>query len=158
LGLTALARGDRGAHPGLPRRGLWALIAAGNKGVNPMRVIFLIAVLIVASCAQPPREVATGGAIVTGPGTATKDDPQACAARGGTMQRICLRGALACVEKYKDAGKACTDKSQCLGQCRYVGSAAPGASVVGECQRTTDPCGCFATVGNGKRQAALCVD
>jgi hypothetical protein len=123
-----------------------------------MRLILIIAAFILASCAQPPGAPATGGAVATWDGTPAEDDPQACTARGGTMQRICLQGKLTCVETYKDAGKPCTDKSQCLGQCRYSGSAAPGASVVGECQRTSDPCGCFATVASGKHQGTLCVD
>jgi hypothetical protein len=153
-----LAHSDREGRPALPRHGLSGLIAEDKRGVDLMRVIVFIAAFILASCAQPPREVATGGAIVTWTGTATEADPQACVARGGTMQRICLQGKLACVETYKDAGKPCTDKSQCFGQCRYAGRAAPGVSVVGECQRTSDPCGCFATVAGGKHQGMLCID
>jgi hypothetical protein len=129
-----------------------------------MRMLWILAALILASCAPPktagdaPTGTTTGTSTSTSTSTSNKDDPQACVARGGTMRRICLMGELACVENYADAGKACTDKKQCFGQCRYAGSAAPGASVVGECQRTTDPCGCFGTVANGKFEGTLCVD
>lgn len=121
-----------------------------------MRVLWILAALILASCAPPKTPDDTPAGATTS--TSNKDDPQACVARGGTMRRICLMGELACVENYADAGKPCTDKKQCIGQCRYAGSAPPGASVVGECQRTTDPCGCFGTVANGKFEGTLCVD
>jgi hypothetical protein len=69
-------------------------------------------------------------------------------------------GKMTCVMAYADAGKPCTDKAQCLGQCRFEGGkpVAPEASVVGACQRNTDPCGCFGLVENGKLQAMMCVD
>ncbi len=123
-----------------------------------MRAVLLVAMLILASCAPPqtPSVPTSGG--TTASNTSSKDDPQACVARGGTMQRICLMGKLACVETYKDAGKTCTDKKDCSGQCRYSGKAAPGSDVVGYCQRTTDPCGCFGTVADGKLEGTLCVD
>lgn len=124
-----------------------------------MRVVFVIlAILALAGCA-PPHATADASPGATNPSNnASSSEEQACKARGGEMRRICLMGELACVEKYRDAGKACTDKSQCMGQCRYRGDAPVGSSVVGECQRTTDPCGCFGTVENGKFIGSLCVD
>ena len=125
-----------------------------------MRAVLFIAMLVLASCA-PPQAATDAPAAGSGAGSqsAAKDDTQACVARGGTMRRICLRGDLACVETFSDAGKTCTDKKDCQGQCRYSGPSLPiGTTVVGQCQRTTDPCGCFATVANGKLEGALCVD
>ena len=125
-----------------------------------MRTILFVAALILASCAPPPAPGgATAGDTATGSSTAS-DDEQSCSAKGGTMRRICLMGKMTCVLKYADGGKPCTGKKQCLGQCRIEGGKVPPASApaVGACQRTTDPCGCFATVEDGKVQGMLCVD
>lgn len=124
-----------------------------------MRAVVLIIALVLASCAPP----ATGGPSRSGAQDASttqpaKNDTEACVKRGGEMLRVCLMGEFKCVTKYADAGKSCTDKSQCQGACRYYSSAQPGTEVVGECQRTSDPCGCFATVSQGKHMGTLCVD
>ncbi|EPX58743.1 hypothetical protein D187_003704 [Cystobacter fuscus DSM 2262] len=65
-----------------------------------------------------------------------------------------------CVIPYADAGKACRDGDDCQGSCRYTADGQPPADapVTGTCQVSNDPCGCFATVEDGKLQAALCVD
>jgi len=124
-----------------------------------MRVVAIIIALALASCVPPATgEPPSGGAQETPTAKPAKDDAEACVKRGGEMRRICLMGALACVEKYADAGKACTDEDQCLGDCRYKGDARPGADVVGQCQATTDPCGCFGRVSKGKFVGMLCVD
>ena len=119
-----------------------------------MRIVVALLMLLIGSCAP---------AVGQSPGspTATEtDESRACIARGGTMRRVCLMGTLACVEPYPDAGKPCRDKSDCRGQCRYTAGPLPpvGAQVVGTCQASSDPCGCFATVMNGKLQPMLCVD
>jgi hypothetical protein len=130
-----------------------------KKGrVKAMRAFLWVAVLVLIGCTPPPTPQDTVGVVTTGQG-GPPPDAQACAARGGTMQRICLRGELTCVETYKDAGKPCKDKTDCTATCRYRGPSRPvGSEVVGECQRTSDPCGCFATVKNGKLEGTLCVD
>jgi hypothetical protein len=57
----------------------------------------------------------------------------ACPARGGHLARIGKLQALRCIVTYPDAGKACTDGAQCLGQ-RCVGdfedAAAPSPATV----------------------------
>ena len=127
--------------------------------MNALRLLILTLLLTLGAC-TPPQATANGptktaAALESQP---TGEDVQACKARGGQMQRVCLMGEWKCVERYADAGKVCRDKSECLGQCRYAGNAAPGSSVAGECQRTTDPCGCFGIVENGKFTGTLCVD
>jgi hypothetical protein len=126
-----------------------------------MRILLLIAALILAGCAQPDAqaEAPKGGT----PQTAEPkpDTPEACAKKGGTYRRVCLMGTWSCVMPYPDAGKPCGGKKECQGQCRYEGKGetpAPGVPVTGACQRTSDPCGCFGIVEDGKLQAMLCVD
>jgi hypothetical protein len=70
-------------------------------------------------------------------------------------------GTWACVVSYADAGKTCRDGDECQGrQCRHSGKpvADPNQQVTGRCVATSDPCGCFALVEDGKVEAALCVD
>lgn len=122
-------------------------------------ILLLVAALLLAHCAPPPE---AGGATsentetTTGPGD---DTDESCRAKGGIFRPVCLMGLKACVVKYADAGKPCTDKAQCEGQCRLEGPPPmPGATAKGVCQRTSDPCGCFTLVEDGKAQAAMCVD
>src|SRR5678815_476164 len=41
----------------------------------------------------------------------------ACKARGGRTEPVCLAGVPACVIHHRDAGRSCTDSSQCRGKC-----------------------------------------
>lgn len=127
-----------------------------------MRILLLIAALVLASCAEP--EIKADGPIVaseTGGPQPKPDTAEACTKKGGTYRRVCLMGSWSCVMPYADAGKSCTDKKQCQGQCRYEGEGEmppAGTAVTGVCQRTSDPCGCFGIVADGKLQSMLCVD
>ena len=62
--------------------------------------------------------------------------------------------------KYADAGKRCTDASQCEGQCEIAGNSgiAAGAAAVGQCQADSNRFGCRTTVKDGKAEATLCID
>jgi len=84
---------------------------------------------------------------------------KACAARGGKLQPVCMSGAIECVIHYRDAGKACKDKKDCIGGCYYMGNDAErGKSVIGNCEPTSDPCGCKTIVENGKVGSSICTD
>jgi hypothetical protein len=88
-------------------------------------------------------------------------DEQSCKAAGATWRRVCLMGNWTCVVSYADAGKTCRDGDECQGkQCRHNGKPVedPNQEVTGKCVATSDPCGCFALVEDGKVEAALCVD
>jgi hypothetical protein len=86
-------------------------------------------------------------------------DPKVCAAKGGTVRPVCISRAPMCVIPYSDAGKRCTDKSQCKGRCLTDTGPRPGKKKVeGRCEANNDPCGCFQTVEKGRLGSALCVD
>jgi hypothetical protein len=74
------------------------------------------------------------------------------------MQPVCMAGKLACVVRYRDAGKRCSDKRDCMGQCLYEGQDPPPPNAVGSCQRTNDPCGCRAAIRDGRVQSTVCID
>jgi hypothetical protein len=83
-----------------------------------------------------------------------------CLARGGAGQRACLSQEYRCVMPYPDAGKSCSDSSECKGQCvvdltdqcdasgKCVHAKVPeaGSEVGGVCQVDDDPCGSFMVV------------
>jgi hypothetical protein len=63
-----------------------------------------------------------------------------------------------CVVAYKDAGKVCSDSSQCEGRC--IGDrdeTPPGQRVAGRCEADNDPCGCTTEI-IGSVPRTICVD
>ena len=82
----------------------------------------------------------------------------ACAAKGGAIQPVGKAQVPTCVIPYADAGKACTDKSQCQGACVLEGNLETQGEVTGACQKTNRQFGCYAKVVKGKATTAICVD
>lgn len=88
-----------------------------------------------------------------------KIDVLACLNHGGVIKGICMSGLPTCVQQYLDAGKKCSDSTQCAGKCRiehnFVKKDLPA---VGFCSADNDPCGCFQLIKSGIAQAVLCAD
>ena len=90
---------------------------------------------------------------------ATINDPDECSNFGGTIENVCYSGAEMCVVKFTDAGKACSNPSECLGACLSSDLQAQlGDTVKGICAASTQPCGLFLPVKNGKVAAYMWVD
>lgn len=89
---------------------------------------------------------------------ATAVETQQCRARGGTIQPVCMMGQHFCVVPYRDGGKRCADKSDCLGACLYEGTEPAPPHATGSCQRTNNPCGCRASIHQGRVRPAVCLD
>ena len=106
---------------------------------------------LVAACAPTETAAPTPAAEPT-------VDAAACQAKGGSVKPVCRRQIDQCVIAYPDAGKECTDGSQCAGDCLYEGDAAPGAPASGRCQADSDPCGCKTPIVDGKVGNGRCVD
>ena len=81
-----------------------------------------------------------------------------CTTAGGEWKKVGLAGNLACVLKTKDAGKSCTDSSQCEERCLAGIDQADSAKTAGQCQATNQPFGCFAEIKDGVAEPALCID
>ncbi|WP_286074598.1 hypothetical protein [Stenotrophomonas sp. 59] len=82
-----------------------------------------------------------------------------CQAAGGTLQRLGRLQREQCVIPYADAGKACSRKSDCTGQCLASGEAAAGSAATGTCQRDVrQNFGCRQRIDEGKAQGTICVD
>lgn len=97
---------------------------------------------------EAQRCVAGGGTWDTGnariPAYCAKGTAAQCTAQGGNWQRVCLMGSLACVVPYADAGKACTDGSECAGKRCLAPQGAgtfPGQGPMqGQCIANNNPC------------------
>lgn len=82
-----------------------------------------------------------------------------CIAKGGQWQRVGRIQQLSCVLPTSDAGKACTDASQCEMLCLATGSdVVPGTAVTGQCSASTNIFGCKTRVKDGKVEGTLCID
>lgn len=89
-------------------------------------------------------------------------DQAECTENGGTVRQEGLLGLYRCVLPYNDAGKTCSDPSDCEGRCLGDDSvtdyqAEPGEAQ-GLCEADDSPFGCFAEIEGGVVGAALCVD
>lgn len=124
-----------------------------------LKAVFLAAGLgaLLSAGACAPTE-SSGGPVADAPTRSA--ETSACAARGGQMQQVGRMQSWQCVVRYLDAGKRCTDASQCQGQCEIPGNSgvAPGAAAVGQCQADSNRFGCRTTVKDGKAEATLCID
>lgn len=121
----------------------------------------LIAALVVCVSLALPAAAQVGGAPnMPGQTPVSEADRIACVAKGGKIKPVCRSGRLMCIVAYKDAGKACTDNSQCQSnRCVAEPTAGPiGGEATGKCKVANDPCGCITLVKNGKRMPTLCVD
>ena len=49
---------------------------------------------------------------------ATGAERAACESAGGRVARDGMRGWEQCIQPFEDAGKACADNADCIGQCR----------------------------------------
>ena len=128
-----------------------------------MRSLLTLICLALIACAAPVApEAEPGGS--SAPAEAPSGIPphqmnaDQCQAVGGTMRPVCMMGNISCVVRYADAGRVCSDGDDCQGNCRAESLDRTTGPITGRCQETSDPCGCFANVEDGRVDAALCVD
>ena len=92
------------------------------------------------------------------PASPTQATTEACAAQGGSMRYVGLAHFLSCVIPYADAGKLCSDSSQCQGNCQTA-PVALGTASQGRCSQDSAALyGCYSEVHNGIASAGLCRD
>lgn len=124
-----------------------------------IRMIFAAAALMLAACTQPAMAPATQTEAPAKVDWQAAQNADQCGAIGGNWRPICLMGKPACVVPYADAGKSCSDSSECSGRCVTGDTGAkPESAVRGICTANSDPCGCFQLVENGKAGFPLCAD
>jgi hypothetical protein len=111
---------------------------------NALLAVVLVALL--SACTTSRLERARAAAL-------KEIDVERCIAEGGHVQGVCMLGFPACVKPFPDAGKQCTDSSECEGMCWVQENTIRrerGEPVIGVCQDTTDTCGCWEEVKDGR--------
>jgi hypothetical protein len=97
-------------------------------------------------------------AVLSAPAPAP-DTQTACEAAGGTWGRFGLLGTELCNLPTSDAGRPCTDNSDCESVCVAPDGAKLGDHVTGQCYGRSLTLGtCLPYVLDGVAQAVLCVD
>ena len=119
-----------------------------------MRLLIAALALTLTAACSPMAEQAPDAST---PGQTAE---AACAAQGGTLQRVGRMQSVQCVIAYSDAGKRCTDGDQCQGDCVAPATSAipAGQAATGQCAADSNRFGCRTTVENGKADATLCID
>ena len=87
-----------------------------------------------------------------------KIDQEQCKAEGGFIRGVGMFGIPACVKPYPDAGKRCSDSSECQGMCKAPDSAVVGSSSTGSCQAENNEVGCYSEIETGTVIARMCID
>lgn len=132
-----------------------------------MRLRFLaslaLAALLSACSSTPPAADAAAQPAAADTPEATEAYQEArdvdCRAAGGTLQPLGRLQRVQCVIPYADAGKACSSKRDCSGQCLATSEAEVGVVATGTCQRdASQNFGCRQRIEDGKAQGTICVD
>lgn len=125
-----------------------------------MRLTLLLSLLLaLTACTSTPA--ATDVAPATPAAAQAPTDAAGCAAAGGELKPLGRLQRVQCVVPYTDAGKACSAKSDCTGQCLASGDTeiAAGTRATGVCQTdASQNFGCRQRIDNGVAQGTLCVD
>lgn len=86
-------------------------------------------------------------------------DRISCEAKGGHWKPVGKLQKNACVLPTIDAGKPCTDSSQCQVSCIVLDkNLSPGQKVVGQCNESTNQFGCHTYVNDGVVEGTMCAD
>lgn len=92
---------------------------------------------------------------------ATAAEKADCENAGGQILKRGRLQAEHCVQPYPDAGRSCTDATDCLGRCLLeveVENPVPGTASVGVCQADTNDFGCRTFINGGKIEGTICID
>lgn len=116
--------------------------------------LVLLSSLALAACSSTPPQ--TPAADVA---AAEADAAATCSAQGGTLKPIGRLQRMTCVVTYADAGKTCSDKSDCSGRCLASGEVVAGSPASGTCQRdATQNFGCMQWIEGGVARPTICID
>ncbi len=82
-----------------------------------------------------------------------------CQKQGGSLQKQGMAQCYMCTIEYADAGKVCSDASDCQGAClNYNKVVSAGMATKGQCAKTNSPFGCYQRIEKGVAKHAICVD
>ncbi len=82
-----------------------------------------------------------------------------CQKQGGSLKKQGMAQCYMCTINYADAGKVCSDASDCQGAClNYNKVVSAGMATKGQCAKTNSPFGCYQRIEKGVAKHAICVD
>ncbi len=83
-----------------------------------------------------------------------------CQKQGGSLQKQGMAQCYTCTIEYADAGKICSDASDCLGACLNYNDFIPAGKTnqQGQCAKTNSSFGCYQKIEKGVAKHAICVD
>ena len=127
-----------------------------NKRVG-FKVICLLAFsLLTAPCAKGTE---LSPSSLQKPIVDVPKNQEECTARGGRWGRFGLREIDQCDMPSSDAGKCCTDSSECQSSCVTKDNVQSGKRAVGKCfERTLTLGTCLNYVEKGKAKGVICED
>jgi len=122
-----------------------------------MRLTLMLSLLLaLAGCSSTPPVDTPADTAAT---TSAPPSAAACAAAGGSLQPLGRLQRVQCVVPYADAGKVCSAKADCSGQCLATRDVAPGTAARGVCQRdVSQNFGCRQRIDGGVAMGTICVD
>lgn len=126
-----------------------------------MRGWLMVMVCLAAGCATPDPAPASMPEM-SNPKEFNAADRDACAAAGGTYEQAGRLGWYRCTASFSDAGKVCTDSSECMGKCvtdkeiEFDDETGP-LETTGVCAANDNPFGCYTTIEDGL-PSTICVD
>ncbi|MEG0182664.1 MAG: hypothetical protein RR704_04285 [Stenotrophomonas sp.] len=125
-----------------------------------MRLTLLLPLLLaVAGCTSTPSPGAAVPADATTTATPAPLDAAACRQAGGELMPLGRLQRVQCVVPYADAGRACSAKADCSGQCLAEGEVTAGVPARGVCQTDLrQNFGCRQRIDGGVAQGTICVD
>ncbi|WP_374646917.1 hypothetical protein [Tabrizicola sp.] len=107
-----------------------------------LRRVWLLTVLALAACVEEPPTGPEGKPL-------GKAERAECLMQGGTVGRGGLLPDEVCFLPQPDAGKACTKKTDCIGQC---------LAEEGTCSPVTPMFGCFDYLDEAGKTVGICID
>jgi len=122
-----------------------------------MRLTLMLSLLLaLAGCSSTPPVDTPADTAAT---TSATPSAAACAAAGGSLQPLGRLQRVQCVVPYADAGKVCSAKADCSGQCLATLDVAPGTATRGVCQHdVSQNFGCRQRIDGGVALGTICVD
>lgn len=118
-------------------------------------LIIVLFTLLLAACSSNRSASETSGATAA----KTPNFAQQCERSGGSWTRGGIALFYGCLRTAPDAGKSCTDSSQCSHHCNAAPgtSPAPGTATSGQCQADNNYKGCHIEIRKGIAQPRYCV-
>ena len=124
-----------------------------------IKSLSLAVFILITGCTTAVNERQTLSAVEKSQDVSLKLEVLDCKEKGGYIKKVCMRGVSFCIEDHLDAGKQCSDSTECAGDCRIEKKFVKANSESsGFCSINNDPCGCFQSIEKGIAQPILCID